>query len=218
MQQFHAERLIYGFDPLCGWCFAFRPTMAAVTTAHSDLPIKLIYGGLVVGERVSPISTARAYLERGLEEVRRVSGVTAGARFYDTLLAAGTYISNSEPPCRAIYAVEQLAPAHAYAFADALPDAFYGQGLPLDDGQVLSELAAAYGVDPAAFHVMWQSAAARAGVQHAFAQARAAGIRTYPTLIYEHQGQRTLIGEGFLSPDEAVERIALQRRVTNAAS
>ncbi|NJL32902.1 MAG: hypothetical protein HC893_02425 [Chloroflexaceae bacterium] len=75
------ERLIYGFDPLCGWCFAFRPTMRAVTATHSDLPITLAYGGLVVGARVEPIAAMRDYLRRGLAQVQAVSGATAGPQF-----------------------------------------------------------------------------------------------------------------------------------------
>ncbi|NJO05290.1 MAG: DsbA family protein [Chloroflexaceae bacterium] len=188
------ERLIYGFDPLCGWCFAFRPTMRAVTATHSDLPITLAYGGLVVGARVEPIAAMRDYLRRGLAQVQAVSGATAGPQFYNGLLAEGTYISNSEPPCRAIYVVEHLAPNRAYAFADTLPYTFYGQGQPLDNADVLAALATAQGIDAAQFVQMWHSSAAIEGTQHAFQRARAAGIHTYPTLIYERDGVQQVRG------------------------
>lgn len=202
------ETLIYGFDPLCGWCFAFRPTMSAIVAAHPDLPVQVRYGGLVVGERVQPIAASRDYLIQGLAEVRRRAGVTAGERFYAGLLAEGRYVSNSEPPCRAVYVVQQLAPERAYAFADALPEAFYGRGLPLDSGETLAELAVGLGIDGAAFLQMWQSAEARAGTQAAFAQARADGLAMYPTLWYQRSNRRNLVAQGFLPPDDAVARIA----------
>lgn len=202
------ETLIYGFDPLCGWCFAFRPSMAALRAAFPALPITLRYGGLVTGERVAPIAATRDYLLNGLEQVRRTAGVAAGAAFYEGLLAEGTYISNSEPPCRAIWAVEQLAPAAAYAFADSLPEAFYVHGRPLDDPTVLRELAEAQGVDGAAFLECWQSPSAVQATQQAFQQAQRAGFTTYPTLVYQRGDTPTLVVRGFLAPEALVARVS----------
>jgi putative protein-disulfide isomerase len=207
------ETLIYGFDPLCGWCFAFRPSLAALRTAYPDLPITLRYGGLVTGERVAPIAASRDYLRNGLEQVRQTAGVAAGAAFYEGLLAEGTYVSNSEPPCRAIWAIEQLAPAAAYAFADRLPEAFYVHGRPLDDPAVLSELAAAEGVDAALFLELWQSDTARNATQVAFRHAQQAGFTTYPTLVYQRGDATTTVVRGFLAPDALVARISALRTV-----
>lgn len=206
------EALVYGFDPLCGWCFGFRPTMQAVLAQHADLPVELLCGGLVLGERVRPVAADRAYLVQGLERVKQVSGVEAGAAFYEQLLAAGTYVSNSEPPCRAIVVMQQLAPAKAYAFADSLPHAYYGLGQPLDDGQVLQELVAAQGVEAEAFLQHWQSDEAKASTEAAFAHARSLGIGTYPTLLYRRGREARLIAQGWLDPQQAAEAVALARR------
>lgn len=203
-----AETIVYHFDPLCGWCFAFRPTMQAIRAAYPDLPIVLRYGGLVVGARVSPIANTRDYLINGLAEVQRRAGVAAGSAFYEGLLAEGSYVSNSEPPCRAILVMQQLAPERAYDFADALPETFYVHGRPLDDPAVLAELAAAQGVDPAEFLRRWQSDEARTELQRAFAATRASGLTTYPTLLYQNGGTATLIVQGYMAPEAAVERIA----------
>lgn len=210
-------RLIYGFDPLCGWCFAFRPTMAALRAAYPELPIALRYGGLVVGERVAPVATSRDYLVAGLAEVRQRAGVAAGAAFYNGLLADDSYVSNSEPPCRAIWAAEQIAPERAYAFADALPEAFYGRGLAPDAEATLALLADEQGIDAAALLEVWRSDRARLGTQAAFARARAEGVVSYPTLFYESGGVRSLIARGWLAPDAAVARVARVARRAEAS-
>ncbi|NDJ54166.1 MAG: hypothetical protein GYB68_13935, partial [Chloroflexi bacterium] len=44
-----------------------------------------------------------------------------------------------------------------------------------------------------------------------------AGVASYPTLLYEYKGQRMLIARGYLAPEEAVERVALQRRGAQTA-
>jgi putative protein-disulfide isomerase len=206
------EKIIYHFDPLCGWCFAFQPTMRSVREAYPELPIALRYGGLVVGERVAPIANSRDYLINGLADVQQRAGVAAGPAFYEGLLAEGSYVSNSEPPCRAILVMQQLAPERAYDFAAALPDIFYVHGRPLDDPDVLAELAAAQGVDPAEFLRRWQSAEAREELQRAFAATRASGLTTYPTLLYQNGGTLTLITQGYMQPGAAVERIARLRQ------
>lgn len=205
-----SEQLLYGYDPLCGWCFAFRPTMAAVRAAFPDLPITLVMGGLVVGERVAPVSQSREYLISGLEQVRRTAGVSAGDAFYGGLLKEGTYISNSEPPCRAVYVAQQLASQHAYAFADALPEAYYVHGLPLDDASVLAELATQHGIDGEALVHHWQSDAAKQGVQQAFREARAAGFNSYPTLAYQRGERAQMVGH-YMRPEQAVAQIATLR-------
>ncbi|GAB4210264.1 MAG: DsbA family protein [Roseiflexaceae bacterium] len=205
------EELLFGTDPLCGWCFAFRPAMRMLTEAHPDLPVRVLYGGLVLGERVQPIAATRGYLINGLEEVRRRAGVAAGEAFYQGLLADGSYISNSEPPCRAIWTVQQIAPERAYAFADALPEAFYVRGLALDEPQVLADLAAEQGIDPAAFLRLWDTPEAHQGTRSAFAQARADGIGVYPTLMYRRGHHIHVVTSGWVSPSELLARVAALR-------
>lgn len=205
------EELIYGFDPLCGWCFAFGPSYRAIRAAHRDLPVRVRYGGLVIGERVGPIAGHRDYLLRGLEQVRLTAGVAAGAPFLEGLLAEGTYVSDSEPPCRAIYVMERLAPDGVADFAGDLPDVHYIHGRPLDDVDVLAALAAHHGADPEAFAALWLSDAARAGVQQAFASARAFGIRSYPTVLYRKGARLHQVAQGFAPPTTVAARVAALR-------
>jgi putative protein-disulfide isomerase len=206
-----AEALVYDFDPLCGWCFAFAPSFQAAREAHPDLPVTLRYGGLVVDERVGPIAGHRSYLLAGFERVRQVSGRTPSEAFLGGLLAHGIYISDSEPPCRAIYVMEQLAPVGAVGFAAALPDLHYIDGVALDDLDALAALAAEHGADPDRFVALWQSDEARAGVAAAFARHRAAGVVSYPTLRYRRGDRLALVAQGYASPADTVARITALR-------
>lgn len=206
-----SERLLYGFDPLCGWCFAFRPSMRAVREAYAALPITLMCGGLVVGERVRPLAQDRDYLIQGLAAVQRTTGVRASEAFFSGVLAEGSYVSNSEPLCRAITVVEQLAAQQAYDFADSITHAFYERGLAPDAPDLLAELAAAQGVDAATFLQHWHSDAARIATQERFREAQQQGFVSYPTLVYERDGQRLLVGRGYLTPAAAVAGVAAAR-------
>lgn len=200
-------KLIYGYDPICGWCYAFAPQMARLHEMMPEMPIEMAYGGLVVGERVQPIAKSRGYLTNGEQQLKGTTGVEFGEAFKEGLLAEGTHISDSEPPCRAVWTTEQIAPEQAYAFANDLPHAHYWRGLPLDNAEVLGELAAKHGIDVEAFVTLWDSDEARAGVQEAFAAARQRGISSYPTLIFDNGEKQFLVARGWDSAENIQTRI-----------
>ena len=103
-----------------------------------------------------------------------------------------------------------------YEFADSLPEAFYVHGQPLDDANVLTQLVEPYDIDPAEFLHHWQSDTARQAIQVEFARARAAGIKSYPTLWYQREGVVQPVTPGFMLPDEAVNRLAVLRATSVA--
>ncbi len=57
--------LLYGFDPLCGWCYGVAPAMRRVAADHPDLPVRLVMAGLVSGDRVGPYAAMEGYIPMG---------------------------------------------------------------------------------------------------------------------------------------------------------
>lgn len=48
--------VVYGYDPLCGWCFAAGPAMAEVRrTLADEVTFEVACGGLVSGEQTVPV-------------------------------------------------------------------------------------------------------------------------------------------------------------------
>jgi len=202
------ERLVYGFDPLCGWCYGFVPVMQAVRERFPHVPVELRMGGLVTGARVEPIARSRAYLERGMAEVERRASVRFGRAFVEGLLAEGTYVSNSEIPCRAIWAMLETAPQLAHAFGARVITGFYGEGLAPDDTEHLAEWAADVGADVDAWRAAFGSGDAPAGTQRMFAQAQAEGFTMYPTLAADDvDGRRHEVVRGFAPTAEILARL-----------
>ena len=66
-------------------------------------------------------------------------------------------------------------------------------------------------IDPTEFLHHWQSDTARQAIQVEFARARAAGIKSYPTLWYQRDGVVQPVAPSFMLPDEAVNRLAVLR-------
>jgi putative protein-disulfide isomerase len=213
--------LEYGFDPLCGWCYAFGPSIDAMRAAFPGaFQLRLLQGGLVVGERVQPMRLARDYLLRAMPEAERRSGVKFGAAFKEGLLREDDYAMGSEPACRAVVVACELAAQTANAdagvdFGLSLTRAIYRDGRKPDDPATLATLAEQVGLSPDSLVTAWASDGARARTQRAFAEARQAGISMYPTLRWREGDRRTELLRGYLGPDESVALVADRLRGTS---
>jgi putative protein-disulfide isomerase len=197
-------RVVYGNDPLCGWCFAIGPELIEAkrrTTDRFDWHVEC--GGLVVGDRVHPVAQDREYLVAGLAQVAAVSGRQASAAYFDGLLADGTWVSNSEPSCRAVIVVRELAPDRVIEFSHGLTDALYLDGREPDAPDTIRDIADGVGVDGDLVVTRWSAPAARDATVAAFAHARAIGVTTYPSLFVDVGGGLAPIVAGW-SPADAI--------------
>jgi putative protein-disulfide isomerase len=160
-------------------------------------------GGLVVGDRVHPVSQDREYLVAGLAQVAAVSGREASAAYFDGLLADGTWVSNSEPSCRAVIVVRELAPDRVIEFSHGLTDALYLDGREPDAPDTIRKVADALGLDGDAVVDRWSGSAAVDATVAAFAHARSIGITTYPSLFVDRGAGLVPIMAGW-SPADAI--------------
>jgi putative protein-disulfide isomerase len=181
--------VVYGNDPLCGWCFGIGPDLLeAQATLGSEVDWRLETGGLVSGQRVRPIAHDRAYLRQGLDAVEAVTGRRAGEAYWRDIVEPGTYVSDSEPAVRAVVAARELSPGNELAFSHALTDALYLDGRVPDDPGTLRQVAGSLGMDGAELVIRWRSERARAATADAFVRASRLGITTYPSLFLEVPG------------------------------
>jgi len=68
-----------------------------------------LFGGLVVGDRVGPISKDADYIRRNAPSAERASGRRFGAPHWRGLVEVGTWVHDSGPPVRAVVATRDLA-------------------------------------------------------------------------------------------------------------
>ncbi|MCU0619443.1 MAG: DsbA family protein [Gemmatimonadaceae bacterium] len=204
------EELWFATDPLCGWCFAFRPVLAAVMAAEPTLPVRVLMGGLVLGGEVQPIAAMRDYIREGFGRIRDLAGVDMGAGFA-ALLDAGQWVGDSEPPCRAIAVAESLVEWKAVEMADAASAALYEDGADITDPVVLRGLAERIGLDGDHFAARFASDEAHALVRTCFDEARALGVTSYPLLAYRRDETVTLLAQGWTPTGTVLTRLAAAR-------
>jgi protein-disulfide isomerase-like protein with CxxC motif len=174
--------------------------------------VRLACGGLVTGERVRAVRHDAEYLRAGLARVAEVTGRHAGAAFFDGLLADGEYVSDSEPPTRALWVATQMAADHlpAIAMSHRLSDAFYLDGRRPGSPDTIRDAAAAAGLDGDELLGRWSTDEARDGTQRWWRESRMLGVTTYPSyLVRADAGERPVVlAEGAVSADRILAALA----------
>ncbi|RZU02567.1 DsbA family protein [Rivibacter subsaxonicus] len=202
--------LLYVADPLCSWCYGFAPSLAAVHARWPQLPIELVLGGLrVEGEPLD--ARLRGLLQHHWDEVARRSGQL----FVPDALQREGFVYTTEPACRAVVTVRELAlaedpasaPAQALAMFHAIQVAFYAEGRDATDAELLADVAQRIGVDRARFASAFADAAMQLRTQEDFVTAQRLGIRGFPALAAVREGQGRLLAQGWLAPEELLARL-----------
>ena len=180
------ERLLYAWDPLCGWCYGFIPVLRGVAERRPDLPIDLRMGGLVTGERVGPYRAQADYIRKASQRMREVTGRAPSQAFLDGPLASDT-ISSSARPCAVAMRVREAAPERAVAYAHALQEAHFEEGLDLNEAETHEHAMERAGVDTDPTVPSLEEAEAL--VADEFAAVRGLGVTSYPTVLRAADGR-----------------------------
>ena len=191
-------RLLYGFDPLCGWCFGFVPAMRAFCAAHPDVPVELILGGLVTGARVGPYAEMVPYIRGASERLEAVTGRRPSDAFFERIGRSDTVGSSMEPSIVIQDVLDHEGGDAGLAFAHEVIEAHFGEGADLNDRSLHERLYAAHGIERP---VPPFDAVHRERMDRRFEGARALGIDSFPTVI-------AVRGEGAGGKGEGRERLA----------
>jgi putative protein-disulfide isomerase len=185
-------RLIYGFDPLCGWCYGFAPALRELRLALPDLAIELRMGGLVTGERIGPYADAASYIKGASARMTAATGVALGEAFHAEILGNDAVVASSVPPCDAILQARAAAPDRVLDLAEALQTAHFRDGRDLNDADVYADLAGRLGI--AMTFDLPGPRDVRPGLAREFAESRMLGLTSFPSLLLATGGAVRRIG------------------------
>jgi putative protein-disulfide isomerase len=198
------KRLIYGYDPLCGWCYGLLPSLRRLRAEMPGLRIKPVMGGLVTGSRIGRYADMEGHIRGASQRMTQVTGMALSPAFFERILGNPDRIASSLIPCAAVLQVRQTAPDRAAEFASALLMAHFAEGDDLNDISVLQRVANEMGlelgdIDPDPHKLTTKLA-------QEFAATRGLGIDSYPTLIAEENGQQTRLPTSY-DPEEVVRTV-----------
>jgi len=207
------RRIVYAFDPLCGWCHGFGPALDALRAAFPDISVDLRLGGLVTGARIGPYAAMGPYIRGASARMTAVTGVPLGAAFFDRILGDHDIITSSIPPCDVLLQARAVDQARVPDLARAMQDAHFAHGADLNDPSVHADLAARLGLDlqpdvPGPHDL-------RPALAAEFAATRALGVASYPTVLVAAENRPPRGVDLSYDPAEMVGRVAAALAATS---
>ncbi|MDJ0739805.1 MAG: DsbA family protein [Gammaproteobacteria bacterium] len=179
-------RLIYVHDPMCSWCWGFRPAFDALCAAlDGRVAVTRLLGGLAADSDAAMPDAMQKHLQ---QTWRRIQQRIPGTRFNFDFWRDCRPRRSTWPACRAVIAARTLDPGAEPAMIDAIQRAYYLDARNPSDSATLIALAASLGLDDAAFAARLDDAATHATLAAEIAAARQMGVDSFPSLRLQTAG------------------------------
>ncbi|MES2690449.1 MAG: DsbA family protein [Bacteroidota bacterium] len=191
------DKIIYVYDPMCGWCFGFGKVMSEFHQLNKDaFEFDVISGGMVVGDREGPIGDFADYILGAYKRVEEYSGMKFGQPYLDQLKTK-TLWSSSVKPAIAVETFKAFNTKDIVAFSHAVQKAYFIEGKDLRDENVYKELIKPYQINEADFIKKLNSDEMRTRTSDWFKTSADWGITGYPAVLMVRNGKYYAIARGF---------------------
>ena len=189
--------LYYIYDPMCSWCWGFRPVWDELQ-AHLPalITVEYVAGGLAPDTDV-PMPVAQQQAIQGYwRDIQQMLGTAFNFDFWqNNTPRRSTYIA-----CRAVIAADNQ--GCGKEMMDAIQRAYYLRALNPSDSDILMRLAwdlysQELDIDLDQFATDLNSAATQQELNRQITLARQLTDQGFPTLVLEHNGERTIISREY---------------------
>jgi len=200
-----APELLYIHDPMCSWCWAFRPAFTALRgQLPAELVLRKVVGGLAADTDQPMPEEMRAKL-KGIW--RTIQEVVPGTRFNFAFWEDCTPRRSTYDACRAVLAARRLSPRHEDLMIEAIQRAYYLEARNPSDVDTLIELASGIGLDRAGFAAELSGDAVEARLREELAFARSPPFRGFPSLAVHARGRLYPVDVDYLDAEPMRRRI-----------
>lgn len=192
------QKIIYAFDPLCGWCLGFHKVINKLKEEFKDqLDFEIKSGGMVIGNRICKISEKAKYLKKSIPDVERITGVKFGKEFLE-LLDKGEYISNSIPPSIAFNVFKSFRPDIAFEIGHAIQVTHYIDGMDLNNIRAYFKVAEKFRINKFGFMERYEDPMYERFTHEEFDLVRSWGAEHYPAILVEKDKEVEMVSEGYV--------------------
>ena len=190
---------------MSSWTYAFRPELDRILE-ETDLPIRLIVGGLFVGDRAIPFSESfQNYLSKVWDRV----SYRSGRPFSPSLPFGPEWVYDTELACRAVVAAHELDEDLTLPFFHRLQDAFYREGADLTNNTSFTSVADEVGLDGAELVSRLERLDIISTTRASFAEAHELGATGMPTLLLDNGSERIKVSAGYNRASHVLRSISV---------
>ena len=199
------SKLYYFHDPMCSWCYAFRPAWRQIKASLPD-KVKLIYllGGLAPDSDVPMPQEMRDYIQSHWQHIEEV---VPGTKFNYDFWRNCQPRRATYPACRAVLAARRQGMADD-RMIDAIQDAYYLHARNPADTDTLVALASELGLDKKSFLADLISDDLDQELIAEIHQSRKLGAMGFPSLVLVSSGGSSIpIPIDYNNPEKVLNAI-----------
>ena len=173
--------LIYVHDPMCSWCWGFRPVL---TQLRSRLPPQVCFEHLLGGLAADSDQAMPAALQQQLQQTwQQIAKHIPGTRFNFDFWRDCQPRRSTYPACRAVIAARLAGIDDPDRMTLAIQQAYYLRAMNPSDAVTLIQLADELGLDSPTFESLLHSEQVDQLLHEEIATARSIGVQSYPSLV-----------------------------------
>ena len=197
-----SKELYYVGDPMCSWCWGFKPVLDKVKEAlQDDLSPVYVMGGLARDSGEPMPQEIREYIQGQWHNVTAETGATFNWDFWEKCQPRrSTY-----PSCRAFYAAQKQ--GKGTVMFEAIQRAYYQEARNPSDVETLVILAGEIGLDTERFEEDLLSPEIEQQLQDGFNIRRSMNANEFPSLVIRKGEDVTFLVKGYDDTEIVLDRL-----------
>ncbi len=193
LQSSHSNTVLYYIhDPMCSWCWGFKPVLRQLTQQlPANIALEYVLGGLAADTDQPMPPEMQQQITATWKHIQQViPGTEFNFDFWTRCQPRrSTYIA-----CRAVIAADQLEAGKGCAMLDAIQNAYYLQAKNPSDAATLIALAEQLRLDITQFEQLLNAEHTQLALQQQIDFARRIGADSFPSLYLQHkQGYQAIV-------------------------
>ncbi len=197
--------LYYVHDPMCSWCWAFRPVWSQVQAQLPEsVTVKYLLGGLAP-DSDAPMTAAMQAEIRG--HWKAIQSRVPGTMFNFDFWKVCTPRRSTYPACRAVVAARKQNPSLEDAMIRSIQEAYYLQARNPSDDDVLVDLASALDLGTDQFRAGLNAPETQKMLMDDIRSYQRMGVRGFPGLVLEKGGDYRHIRIDYNDADVILQQI-----------
>ncbi len=198
-------KLYYVHDPMCSWCWAFRPVLLALKNKlPNNIEFIRLLGGLAADSTEPMDEKTKQYI---IDNWRRIQQQLPKTKFNYDFWTTCQPQRSTYPACRAVIAARKQGLQYDEIMTLAIQQAYYLQARNPSNNATLIELAEEIGLDANQFKQDLISDKAEQELLHELNTARSLHLNSFPSFLLT-DGERGLhINPDYQQADIILEKI-----------
>ncbi len=198
-------RLIYIYDPMCSWCYAFNSSLQEL---QKDLPPTIRFSYLLGGLAPDSTEPMPIDLQNTIKQAwRRIEKTVPNVQFNYDFWKVNTPLRSTYPACRAILAAKKQGVEYETKLLFAIQTAYYQKARNPSLQDTLQSCAIEVGLDADSFIRDLNSQAINIELNKEIEFARSLDVTSYPSLCLIVNKKQFSIASDYLDHRTMIDKI-----------